>query len=59
MSNVTEIVIIVGLVLAMINDYTLRKEVKKYEECTKKMALLVSEVIRSDGNHKRENNEMH
>ena len=46
MSTYTDIVIIIGLALAMINDYTLRKEVRKYEECTKKMALLVSDIVR-------------
>ena len=46
MGTYADIVIIIGLILAMINDYTLRKEVRKYEEMTKKMALMVSEVVR-------------
>ena len=42
----TDVIIIIGLILAMINDYILRKEVRKYEEMTKKTVLLVSEALR-------------
>ncbi|MBQ1728988.1 MAG: hypothetical protein II036_01360 [Oscillospiraceae bacterium] len=41
----TDVIIIIGLILAMINDYILRKEVRKYEKMTKKTALLVTEVL--------------
>lgn len=42
----TDVIIIIGLILAMINDYILRKEVRKYEEMTKRTVLLVSEALR-------------
>ena len=41
----TDVIIIIGLILAMINDYILRREVRKYKEMTKKTALLVTEVL--------------
>lgn len=42
----TDVIIIIGLILAMINDYILRKEVRKYEELTKRTVLLVAEALR-------------
>lgn len=41
----TDIIIIIGLILAIINDYILRKEVREYEKITKKTALLITEVL--------------
>lgn len=42
----TDVIIIIGLILAMINDYILRKEVREYEKMTKKTVLLVTEALR-------------
>lgn len=42
----TDVIIIIGLILAMINDFVLRREVRKYEELTKKSVLVVSEAVR-------------
>lgn len=42
----TEIIIIIGLILAMINDFILRREVRKYEEITKRTVMLVTEALR-------------
>lgn len=42
----TDTIIIIGLILAIINDFVLRREVRKYEELTKRTVLLVSEALR-------------
>lgn len=42
----TDVIIIIGLILAMINDFILRREVREYEELTKKSVLVVSEALR-------------
>ena len=41
----TDVIIIIGLILAIINDYILRKELREYEKITNKTALLITEVL--------------